>query len=484
MARIQVKQDWEAIKADPVEFARKLIKAPDGSPMEPFAAQQDILRGIRRRTVIDTGRQFGKTTTMGMLVAYKAVTNANWNICIIAPSLEQARIMFNEVESYFSTGILASFVSGKIKQYPFPVLKLKNGATVTARGANSPQFIRGNRFHLIVCDEASFIRDATITASIEPTMTVTGKAPGAALILISTPWADGPFKEWFEEGQLDGHDPDLACFHYTSYDNPHADRKFLDGIKKRYGEDSLLWRTEYLGIFPEDDMSVFPWRDIEWATTNYPYLDPHNGAVLFPVPVKDAHKYVQGADLANLRDYFVATVLDVTNSGAVPLVRMDRYQKRGYASVKGTIRANYHSYHHAKTLIDATTLAESVVEDLADINAEGYKFSGSAAKYEVVQELARMMSEHRLLLPPERDITDELRFFKYSLTAAKNVRMEASQGHDDIVMSLALSAHLANIPRRLGLFASVDLTPKAKKAVTRSRLPVMPDGRVDIIFGE
>jgi hypothetical protein len=30
--------------------------------------------------------------------------------------------------------------------------------------------------------------------------------------------------------------------------------------------------------------------------------------------------------------------------------------------------------------------------------------------------------------------------------------MEASQGHDDIVMSLGLAAHLANIPRRLGLF--------------------------------
>jgi hypothetical protein len=93
MARIQVKQDWEAVKIDPVEFARKLIKGPCGIPFEPFAAQQQILRGIKRRTVIDTGRQFGKTTTLGVFVAFKAVTNANWNVCIIAPSLEQSRIM-------------------------------------------------------------------------------------------------------------------------------------------------------------------------------------------------------------------------------------------------------------------------------------------------------------------------------------------------------------------------------------------------------
>jgi hypothetical protein len=477
MARIQVKQDWGAVKTDPVEFARTLIKGPGGIPFEPFEAQQTILRGIKRRTVIDTGRQFGKTTTLGVFIAFKAGTNANWNICIIAPSLEQSRIMFAEVEAYFSQKPLSAFLSGKIKQYPFPVIRLKNGTTITARGANSPQFIRGNRFHLIVCDEAAFIKDETITDSIEPTMTVTGKAPGAALILVSTPWGSGPFRDWFFEAQQPDADPMLAAFHYASADNPHVDTRFLENVKKRYGEDSLLWRTEYLGLFPDDDMSVFPWRDIEWATLNYPFIDKSNGAVEFPHMVEDGHRYVQGSDLANLRDYFVSTVLDVTDPKAVPLVRMDRYQCRGYGAVKATIRTNYHAYNHAKILIDATTLAKSVGEDLADINAEGYKFSGSAAKWEVVQELARMLSEHRLLLPPDREITDELRYFQYEITPAKNVHTEASRGHDDIVMSLGLSAHLANIPRRLGLMRSVSLVPAAPKKVA------VPAG-FDVIFGD
>jgi hypothetical protein len=374
--------------------------------------------------------------------------------------------MMGEVESYFNHAPLSAFVVGKPKQFPFPVIRLKNGTTITARGANSPQFIRGNRFHFIVCDEAAFIRDQTITDAIEPTMSVTGKDPDSALILVSTPWGTGPFRDWYFEGQQDGHDPDLAAFHYTSADNPHIDRKFLDNVRKRYGEDSLLYRTEYLGLFPDDDMAVFPWRDIQWATEHYPHIDPLNGAVTFPVAAQDEHKYVQGADLANLRDFFVSTVLDVTDPHAVPLVRMDRYQKRGYGAVKSTIRTNRNSYNNARTLVDATTLAESVVEDLADINAEGYKFSGSTAKYEIVQELARMMNEHRLLLPPDRDISDELRYFEYKILPSKRVQMEASQGHDDIVASLSLGAHLANIPRRMGLFRSANmpggLTPKPK----------------------
>jgi hypothetical protein len=54
MARTQVKQNWEAVKTDPVEFARKLVKGPGGTPFELFEAQQHILRGIKLRTVIDT----------------------------------------------------------------------------------------------------------------------------------------------------------------------------------------------------------------------------------------------------------------------------------------------------------------------------------------------------------------------------------------------------------------------------------------------
>jgi hypothetical protein len=463
MAKIQVKIDWDAIKADPVYFAEKLLKDAEGNPFQCFEAQANILRNVKRRTVACTGRQFSKTTTFAIKVAHAAMTHPNWNICIVAPSLEQARIMYQEVEGHFQTGVLASFIYGKPKSFPFPVLTLKNGTTITARGANSPQFIRGNRFHLVVCDEAAFMKTDTIPSAIEPTMLVTGKHPDSALILCSTPWAAGDFREWYFEAQGTDPDPDLIAFHYTSWDNPHADRRQLERVKRRYGEDSLVYRTEYMAEFPDNDLAVFPWADIEWATNNYPFLDKESGEIKFPIPSAEDHKYVQGVDLANMRDYFVASVLDCTDPRAIPLVRMDRYQKRGYTAIKSDIRSNYHHYNHAKTLIDATTLAESVVEDLADIHAEGYKFGGSAAKYEVVQELARMMQERRILLPPNRDIIDELRFFEFKLMPSGAVRMEASQGHDDIVMSLSLSAHLANIPRRLGLMQPISLGPRTSR---------------------
>ena len=120
------------------------------------------------------------------------------------------------------------------------------------------------------------------------------------------------------------------------------------------------------------------------------------------------------------------------------------------------------TYNRAETLIDATSLGESVVEDLGDIAAEGFKFSNQS-KYEIVQELSRMMAERRLLLPYDRTIISELTNFTYEFTANKNLRMEAKKGHDDIVMSLALSAHLALIPRRLGLMMGVNFSRIAPK---------------------
>ncbi len=145
------------------------------------------------------------------------------------------------------------------------------------------------------------------------------------------------------------------------------------------------------------------------------------------------------------------------------------------------VRRNYEDYHSAPTLVDATSLGESVVQDLSDIGAQGYKFTGEQAKFEVVQDLARMLAEHRLLLPPDRAIVDELRYFEYEVTAAKRLKMEAKQGHDDIVMALSLCAHQALLRRRLGLMrAATSALPAIPTKRHRKREPLDFDPWADL----
>lgn len=453
-----------AVTTDPVVFCNTFLKQPDGSPLVPHPGQIELLRGIKPLTVCCCGRRWGKSVAMSIYATWFAVTHAHRQVFIIAPTLDQSRIIFNEIASHFRSGPLSALLEGKINEYPFPRIKLANGTEIHGRGANSPQFIRGKKCHLAIVDEAAFCKDKTLTDVVEPFMTVEGREKDSGIIYISTPFGLGAFKDSFDAAKVD-ETGTMSWFHYPSTANPLADLKYLERQRKRYGEESLTWRTEYLAEFVDDDLAVFPSAVIRAAYENYPYQDKETGKHLFPQPPEKDHHYCQGVDLANVRDWFVSVVLDVTNPLKVPLVNMTRLQKRGYTVYKGIVRSQHDLYNRAETLIDATSLGESVVEDLSDIAAEGYKFSNQS-KYEIVQELSRMMAEGRLLLPYDRTIISELQNFQYEFTASKNIKMEARKGHDDVVCALALAAHLALLPHHLGLFTGVDFNRIAPSEIS------------------
>lgn len=460
MPQVQITADFEACKADPIEFTRTLLRQMDGSRWTPFEAQETILRGIQRNTAVLTGRQFSKTTILGWYVAWFAATKPNSKIFILAPTLDQTRLIFSEVRHYFTT-TLKSFLLGKPKNSPFPEIELKNGSEIKCRGLNRPEYVRGNRAHLVVVDEAAFVKEGSIKDVVEQLLLVTGKRDGSALVLTSTPFGNGEFYDFTNNARkLDGNGR-FAYFHYTSYDNPYADREQLEEVKERYGEDSPIWLAEYMGVFQDDETAIFRSADIKAAYEAWP------DGTSFPVkPIPD-HRYIQGLDLANRNDYTVATVLDATDRQAVQLVRMDRARRLGYARYKALARTNHSQYNRARTIADATSLGESVAEDLRDISLVPYAISSNSAKWEIVQELSRMFQERRLIIPNDKDIIAELSYFRYHITPSKVMRMEAPRGkHDDIVMSLALAAHLAVIPTTVGVPVSVDLAIGRPKQMT------------------
>jgi hypothetical protein len=369
---------------------------------------------------------------------------------------------------------------------------------------------------LIICDEAAFMKDKTITDVIQPMQTVTGKEPDAALILISTPFGEGTFKQLYEAchqpeedhqtGITDLGDPweygisaKHSYFNFPSSANPHADREFLAQQKSRYGDDSLLWRTEYLAQFADDELAVFPWAQIKWAYEQYPgYEGEGKVGKGFPKVPEARHNYVQGTDLANRNDYYVSTIFDTTAPERIIFSHMSRFHRRGYTAIRRDITEVARRFRVGRVLVDATSLGESVVEDLQNDGlrqVEGYTFT-NRSKYEIVQELARLFAEHRLVIPYDHDILNELRYFAYDVTPGKVVRMEAKRGHDDIVMAMALAAHLCLLPTEIGWFAGVSsfdqppgtsrehrgnivFTPLNLTGTSRQPLDRSPQGYVD-----
>lgn len=434
--------------SDPVDFARIFLRHPDGKPITYHEAQLAIINAFMESSnyidlVIEAGRQLGKSTGLAWFICWYLVRFKARQVYIVAPSLDQARIIFDEVVRQFTTTALSVFIKGRPVEFPFPHLQLLNGSHVHGRGANSPKYLRGKTVHLLIEDEAAFFKDGIHPETIEPMFTVTSNMDYTGIIRISTPFGDGDFSEGVVAAKKDL-TGGMKYLHFSSFDNPYANRKRLEAIRDRYGEDSLLWRTEYLAKSVGNELSVFAPEDIKWAYEHYPYVTEH-GTVQYPYAPTKGHQYAQGVDLANRRDFFVATILDSTQPLAIQ-VSHNRLQQKGYAYYKQIVRSNWSRYNNAKTMIDATSLGESVVEDLADIRAEGYRFTGSTAKYDLVHNLVRALNEHRVAIPMVRELVSELQNFQYEITPSKNIKMEAREGHDDYVMSLALAVEVASKP--------------------------------------
>src|SRR6266571_3311516 len=92
--------------------------------------------------VVEAGRQFGKSTVLGWLIVWYVLHFSNRHVYIVAPSLDQARIIYDEVARHFE-GPLRVMLKRKPIDFPFPHLVLENGSHVHGRGANSPKYLRG-----------------------------------------------------------------------------------------------------------------------------------------------------------------------------------------------------------------------------------------------------------------------------------------------------------------------------------------------------
>jgi len=438
---------------DPIDFITAFCTHPDGTHVVPHQAQIDIIRAFANANkfielLVEAGRQLGKSVGLAWLICWYMVTYPNSKVYVVAPSLDQARIIYDEATRQFESGVLRVLLKRKPVDFPFPHLELINGSHLHGRGANSPKYLRGKPVHLLIEDESAYFKEGIHASTIEPMFAVTSGMEHTGIIRISTPFGEGEFDDAVQRSKTV---EDGRYLHFTSYDNPYANKELLDSIKQRYGEDSILWRTEYMAESVGNELAVFDPRDIKWAYENYPYVNQY-GSILYPAKPRRNGQYVQGVDLANRRDYFVSTILDTTSELLAVQVRHNRQRQLGYAAYKATIRDNYRQYNRARTLIDSTTLGESVVEDLRDINAEGYSISSSAAKYDLTHGLVRALNEHSIAIPFVRELVDELRNFQYELTPSKVLKMEAKTGHDDYVISLALANELASRPTYTGFF--------------------------------
>lgn len=211
-------------------------------------SQKVIAKDIHRFRVVNCGRRWGKTTLAVLEMVAKAIYGNERAICYIAPTYAQARdIAWNELKKTCQP------IVNKINEsrLEITVNTVKGGtSTISLRGWESIETLRGQKFNFIVVDEIASMRNwqSNWEEVIRPTLT---DFRGEALF-ISTPKG---FNHFYDLYNLQNKDSDYCSFHFTSYDNPHLPVEELDKAKKEMTEDRFA--QEYMADFRKTEGLVY-----------------------------------------------------------------------------------------------------------------------------------------------------------------------------------------------------------------------------------
>ena len=374
------------------------------------ASQRDVLARLKRFSVLEIGRRWGKTTFGIQLLVEHAINGkrVGW----FAPSYKFLSDVEREVLRILEPILTAS---DKVERR----YALATGGVIEFWSLEDENAGRGRAYDFIVIDEAGFVAKllGIWRAALRPTLT---DRRGGALFL-GTPKGRGDFHRLYAEAEADDTGEWLAV-RLASASNPFLDSTEIASARKLLPP--AVFAQEYEGIPAEDGSNPFGLNALRACV----------GAISTDAPV------VWGVDLAKSEDWTVALALDA--AGCV--CRLERWQ--GAWNVTRAKLIALIGDDHA--LIDSTGVGDPIVEDIARNcrRAEGFKFT-SQSKQQIIEGLIAAISLREIQYP-DGIIPTELSNFGFRYTGGR-VHYEAEVGHDDVVCALALAVSHRRRPKNM-----------------------------------
>jgi len=413
-------------KESPTAFAVSLLG------IVPHAKQAEFLECRADTKVACAGRRWGKSTACAIDALWWAITRPGTTQFVIAPTADQARIIWDRARELAEQSVLAELIT-KVVQSPFPELRLTTldeagnqaESVIMARSSShDAKYLRGHGADRVIVDECAFVPEIVLSQTVPPMLSASSYRE---LVLISTPFGTGTyFHHRFCDGR--GVDPTIRSFHYPSSSNPRLPTEYLEQQRRQMTQ--LAYQTEYEALFLDDQASVFRHAVIQAA------IDDTIGA-----GAVEGHRYVIGYDPARYADRSGVAVLDVTSEPqrAVEVRDLGGHE---YLQQAAAIRGLSATYNRAQVLLDATS-HDQMVEELSrnGVRAQGYKFSNES-KRELIDGLVLALERGNLRIPNHADLIKELTYYRFETTASGNVKLGAPDGpghFDDLVTALALA---------------------------------------------
>ena len=206
--------------------------------------QQEVYNDPTRFKVVAAGRRTGKSRLAAWLLIINALQAERGHVFYVAPTQGQARdIMWQTLLELGHPVIAGSHINNL-------QIKLVNGATISLKGADRPETMRGVSLKFLVMDEYADMKPDVWEQILRPAL---ADQKGHALF-IGTPMGRNHFYELYMYAEM-ADDETYKGWHFTSYDNPILDASEIDIAKKSMS--SYAFRQEFMASFEATGSEMF-----------------------------------------------------------------------------------------------------------------------------------------------------------------------------------------------------------------------------------
>ena len=378
--------------------------------------QLEVFNDESRFKILICGRRWGKTTAAAYIVIVHALSIDNGVFFLVSPNYSQTQIIWRMI-----LRIVPRIYIDKIMEGDKYIL-LRNGTYIFAKSGDNPDSLRGEGLDGVVLDEAAMLKREVWEQAVRPAL---ADKKGWA-VFISTPKGKNYLYELFLRGMNDK-SSNYKSFHFTSYDNPYLDKDELDEMIQ--GLPEMEYKQEILAEFIEGGGAVF--KNFEEVIEPNALEGPQEGEF-----------YYIGVDLGRLEDF---TVISVGKLSEQKIVYLERFNKTSWEFIKSRILDVTRLYNGGTVYLDSTGYGDPIYQDLCtEVNMVGIKFT-QQIKWAVINNLALMMENHKIRLPDNEELRREFQAYTFDVKPSGAVSYGAPSGfHDDIVISIALTAYAMN----------------------------------------
>ncbi len=221
-------------------------------------AQDEIAKDTHRFRVVVCGRRFGKTTLAVLEMVARAVYKTDCRIAYISPTYQMSRdIAWLELKKICKP-IVKKINESRLEIQVHTVHRTTS--TISLRGWESIDTLRGQLFDFIVIDEIASMRnwESNWQEIIRPTLT----DRRGEVLFITTPkgfnhayslYCTDPTQPKAYPDQKQ--DQDYKSFHFTSYENPHLPKEEIDKAAQELTPNRFA--QEYLADFKKQEGLVY-----------------------------------------------------------------------------------------------------------------------------------------------------------------------------------------------------------------------------------